>query len=373
MDLRQSLLEGVGMNPAFWKDRRVLITGHTGFKGSWLSLWLQEMGAEVIGYALPPPTQPSLFELAGVAEGMTSVIGDVRDLEGLQNVLTDHRPEIVVHMAAQALVRASYEQPVETYATNVMGTVHLLEAVRRSEGVRVVLVVTSDKCYENREWVWGYRENEPMGGHDPYSSSKGCAELVTAAYRSSFFAPGDYARHGVAVASARAGNVIGGGDWARDRLVPDIMDAFLEGRTARIRNPHAIRPWQHILDPLSGYLCLAERLWEHGSEYAGGWNFGPSTEEARPVGWIAKRLAELWGDDARWETDAGPHPHEAHYLKLDCSKAQTQLRWLPRIPLSVALNRIVAWYQGYRRGESARDITLADIQRFQDLPPCGSD
>ena len=273
------------VNSAFWKDKRVLLTGHTGFKGSWLSLWLQSMGAQVTGYALAPPSNPSLFDVAEVGKGMTSIIGDIGDLERLRAVFAEHKPEIVIHMAAQALVRYSYVEPVETYSTNVMGTVNLLEAVRGTDSVRAVVNVTSDKCYENREWVWGYRENEAMGGFDPYSNSKGCAELVTAAYRNSYFHPGQYKEHGVAIASGRAGNVIGGGDWADDRLIPDIMRAITQGKPVNIRNPHAIRPWQHVLEPLSGYLLLAQKLFEDGPAYAEGWNFGPNDEDAKPVQW----------------------------------------------------------------------------------------
>lgn len=307
------------MNPAFWPGRRVLVTGHTGFKGGWLSLWLQQLGAAVTGYALAPPSRPSLFETARVGESMDSTVGDVRDFDTLQATVAKYRPEIVFHLAAQPLVVPSYQQPVETYATNIMGTVHLLEAVRQVGGVRVVVNVTSDKCYANREWLWGYRENEPMGGEDPYSSSKGCAELVTAAYRASFFPPADYARHGLALASARAGNVIGGGDWAAHRLIPDMIRAFQASRPTSIRCPEAVRPWQHVLEPLSGYLTLAEHLWIEGPALAEGWNFGPREHDARPVRWLVDRLAELWSDDASWEPDGEPHPHEAHYLKLDCA------------------------------------------------------
>lgn len=352
------------MTPEFWKGRRVLVTGHTGFKGAWLSLWLQQAGAEVIGFALDPPTKPSLFEAANVAEGMTSIVGDVRELENITRVIFSHRPEVVLHLAAQSLVRYSYAAPIETYAVNVMGTAHVLEAVRQSESVRAVVVVTSDKCYENREWVWGYRENEPMGGKDPYSNSKGCAELVTAAYRASFFPAEKYAEHGVAVASARAGNVIGGGDWAQDRLIPDMVRAFAEERSVVIRSPHAIRPWQHVLEPLDGYLTLAEKLVENGPEYGGGWNFGPYESDARPVGWIVERLAELWGAGARWELDDRPQPPEAHYLKLDSSQARARLGWKPRLTLAETLEGIVAWYCGFYGGESARDMTLAEMERF---------
>ena len=307
-----------------------------------------------------------MFERAQVGDGMRSVIGDVRDLSRLCATMAECQPEIVFHLAAQPLVRLSYQQPVETYATNVLGTVHLLEAVRQMNGIRVVVNVTSDKCYENQEWLWGYREDEAMGGHDPYSSSKGCAELVTAAWRRSFFPPADYARHGVALASARAGNVIGGGDWALDRLAPDLITAFAAGRPAVIRNPAAIRPWQHVLEPLSGYLWLAERLWADGAAYAEGWNFGPNETDARPVAWIADRLATLWGNGAAWEQDGGTHPHEAHYLKLDCAKAKARLGWAPRWDLGRALTATAAWYQAERAGADMRAVTLAQIEQFQE-------
>lgn len=355
------------MNPAFWNGKRVLLTGHTGFKGSWLSLWLQSMGAQVVGYALAPPTNPSLFEVAKVSQGMTSIIGDIRDLAQLQAVFAEHKPEIVIHMAAQPLVRYSYQNPVETYSTNVMGTVHLLEAVRNTPGVKAVVNITTDKCYENREWVWGYRENEPMGGYDPYSNSKGCAELVSAAYRSSFFNADSYAQHGVATATVRAGNVIGGGDWAQDRLIPDILAAFEQGRKADIRNPHAIRPWQHVMEPLRGYLTLAEQLFEHGPSFGEGWNFGPNDEDAKPVGWIVEQMAALWGLDARWQIDTGEHPHEAHYLKLDISKARNRLDWHPALRLKDALALIIDWSKQREAGANMRQLTLAQLQSYQVL------
>lgn len=354
------------MDLNFWHGKRVFMTGHTGFKGSWLSLWLQLMGAEVVGFSLEAPTQPSLFEVAEVANGMTSIIGDVRNLSHLQQAMADAEPDIALHLAAQPLVRYSYEHPVETYATNVMGTVNFLESVRTTPSVRVAVVITSDKCYENREWVWGYRENEAMGGHDPYSNSKGCAELVTAAYRSSFFSPETYEQHRVAVASVRAGNVIGGGDWALDRLIPDMIKAFHQGQTALIRNPHAIRPWQHVLEPLSGYLLLAQKLWQNGPEFVGGWNFGPRDEDARPVSWIVEYLTQLWGSGATWQLNKGSHPHEATYLKLDCSKAKTQIGWEPCLTLDETLAWIVEFYRGYYDGQSARKIATAQIRRYLD-------
>jgi CDP-glucose 4,6-dehydratase len=355
----------MGVKPIFWQGKRVLLTGHTGFKGSWLSLWLQAMGAEVTGYALAPPTNPSLFDIAKVELGMTSLIGDIRDLDKLQAVFAKHQPEIVIHMAAQPLVRYSYQNPVETYSTNVMGTVNVLEAVRNTLSVKAVVNVTTDKCYENREWAWGYRENEPMGGHDPYSNSKGCAELITAAYRNSYFHPEHYQEHGVAIASARAGNVIGGGDWAEDRLIPDIMRAITHNEAVNIRNPHAIRPWQHVLEPLSGYLVLAKKLYEEGSSYAEGWNFGPNDEDAQPVSWIVDQLTKTWGEGASWVLDSGDHPHEAHYLKLDCSKAKARLDWQPRWRLDETLDKIVTWHKAYQENDNMSEITLKQIVDYQ--------
>jgi CDP-glucose 4,6-dehydratase len=354
------------MNRLFWQGKKVLITGHTGFKGSWLSLWLQSWGAQVVGYSLAPPTTPSLFERAQVEQGMdASHLGDIRDLEHLIRVFEQTRPEIVFHMAAQPLVLYSYEQPVETYATNVMGTVNVLEAARQVGGVRAFVNITSDKCYENREWIWGYRENDPMGGYDPYSSSKGCAELVTSAYRQSFFNPADYDRHGLALASVRTGNVIGGGDWARNRLVPDVLHAFSMGEKVTLRSPNAVRPWQHVLEPLSGYLMLAERLWTDGPAYSDSWNFGPAEKDARSVQWIVERLAMFWGQEAQWALDAGTFPHEANYLKLDCSKAASRLRWQPALDLEQALEWIVAWHRAYLAGDDLRACSLSQIEAYQ--------
>jgi CDP-glucose 4,6-dehydratase len=345
--------------PEFWRGKRVFLTGHTGFKGSWLSLWLQSMGAQVCGFALNPPTTPSLFTEAGVAAGMQSVIGDIRDLASVSDAMSAFKPEIVIHMAAQPLVRLSYAEPVETYATNVMGTVHVLEAVRRAGSVRAVVNVTTDKCYENNEWVWGYRENEPMGGYDPYSNSKGCAELVTSAYRRSFLDA-----EGIALASARAGNVIGGGDWAVDRLVPDILRAFERAQPVVIRNPHATRPWQHVLEPLSGYLMLAEKLHAEGAAYAEGWNFGPEDNDAKPVQWIVEHMVKRWGNDATWQLDGDNHPHEARYLKLDCSKAKARLAWYPRWTLPQALENIVTWHQAWIARDDVRALCIQQIQHY---------
>jgi CDP-glucose 4,6-dehydratase len=357
------------MNRDFWRGKRIFMTGHTGFKGSWLSLWLQQLGANVTGYALDPPTAPSLFEVAKVGEGMRSIIADIRDAETLAKAMREARPDIVIHMAAQPLVRYSYQAPVETYATNVMGTVHLLEAVRQTDTVRAVVNVTSDKCYENKEWPWGYRENEPMGGYDPYSNSKGCAELVTAAYRNSYFNAAKHSEHGVAVASGRAGNVIGGGDWAADRLIPDMLRAIEAGQPVNIRNPHAIRPWQHALEPLSGYLTLAEKLYTDGAAYAEGWNFGPADEDARSVQWIVERLIQSWSGGASWQRDSNPQVHEAHYLKLDCSKARARLGWHPGWHLEQALKSIVAWHKAYLDHTDMKPFTLAQISQYESTLP----
>lgn len=346
-------------NPDFWRGKRVLITGHTGFKGSWLSLWLQSMGAKLRGIALTPPTAPALFEVARVAEGMEYRVTDIRDFAAVKVQMDEFQPEVVFHLAAQPLVRLSYSEPVETYATNVMGTVHVLEAARHAGSVKAIVNITTDKCYENREWVWGYREDEPMGGHDPYSSSKGCAELVSSAYRKSFLQDA-----GIAMATARAGNVIGGGDWALDRLVPDILRALVKREPVLIRNPNAIRPWQHVLEPLSGYLQLAERLYLHGQLDAEGWNFGPRDEDARPVQWIVEHLCEHWGGGASWTLQPGDHPHEASFLKLDISKARQRLHWTPRWSLEVALKKITEWHQAWHKGKDMRSICMNQIEEY---------
>ena len=347
-------------NLDFWRGKRVFLTGHTGFKGSWLSLWLQSLGVQVHGLALEPPTSPNLFTVAQVATGMAcNTIGDIRDLTMVQKTMQATQPDIVIHMAAQPLVRLSYAEPVETYATNVMGTVHVLEAARTTPSVKAIVVVTTDKCYENKEWAWGYRENEPMGGHDPYSNSKGCAELVTSAYRNSFLQSS-----GVAVASARAGNVIGGGDWAADRLVPDILRAFETNQPVTIRNPHATRPWQHVLEPLGGYLTLAEHLYTKGQAYAEGWNFGPKDDDAKPVQWIVEHMVSNWGKGASWQQDGGVHPHEANYLKLDISKAKARLSWEPRWPLATSLELITTWHQAYLANDDMKKLCLAQIHKY---------
>jgi CDP-glucose 4,6-dehydratase len=347
------------VNADFWSGKRVFLTGHTGFKGSWLSLWLQSLGAQVRGLALDPPTKPNLFERARVADNMESIVGDIRDFEKVRSTMAEFQPDVLIHMAAQPLVRLSYAEPMATYATNVMGTVHVLEAARKVSSLRCIVNVTTDKCYENKEWIWGYREDEPMGGYDPYSNSKGCSELVTSAYRRSFFQHGS-----VALASARAGNVIGGGDWADDRLIPDALRAFEVGKPVLIRNPHAIRPWQHVLEPLSGYLTLAERLWTDGQSVAEGWNFGPAEGDAKPVEWIIERLVEAWGPSASWQLDGDSHPHEAGYLKLDISKAKQRLGWQPRWTLETALNKVVAWHRDCLRQRDLRALCLDQIDQY---------
>jgi CDP-glucose 4,6-dehydratase len=347
------------VTPSFWCDKRVLLTGHTGFKGAWMSLWLHSLGAKVQGFALAPPTSPSLFEEAKVGDLIQSTLGDVRDFTAVKKLVGEFKPEIVFHMAAQPLVRYSYDAPLETYATNVMGTAHLLESIRTTDSVRAVVNITTDKCYENREWVWGYREDEPMGGFDPYSSSKACSELVSAAYRQSFLD-----KAGIAVATARAGNVIGGGDWAKDRLVPDVLRAFSDNQPVSIRNPNSIRPWQHVLEPLSGYLLLAEKLFAQPATFSQAWNFGPQDEDAKPVGWIVEAIAGKWGSEAAWSFDEGPHPHEAYYLKLDISKARQVLGWSPRWTLDQALDNVIEWHQAWWQRHDVRTKCMEQIEHY---------
>ncbi len=356
----------MAINSDFWQGKRVLITGHTGFKGSWLTLWLQALGAEVIGFSLNPPSQPNLFKIARVEQNIISIHGDIRDLTHLSAVFKAHQPEIVIHMAAQSLVRQSYQTPVETYATNVMGTVNLLESCRITPSVKAIIVVTSDKCYENREKMQGYQETDAMGGTDPYSSSKGCAELVTAAYRASFMHPKDYAQHGIALASVRAGNVIGGGDWAVDRLIPDILKSLSLNTPVILRNPHAVRPWQHVLEPLSGYLMLAEKLYQNGAAFAQAWNFGPLAQDAKTVEWITAQLVQAWGSFASYSIEASDtNPHEANLLKLDCTKSRTQLNWQPKWHVETAINKIVNWHQTYLKGADMRAYCLQEISDYQ--------
>ena len=353
------IIEGK-VNASFWKGKKVFLTGHTGFKGSWISLWLQSMGAIVKGYSLAPNTTPNIFTEAGVAKDMESEIGDIRDLDKISNSMTVFNPDVLIHMAAQPLVRLSYLEPVDTYTTNVIGTVNVLEAARKCPNLKAIVSVTTDKCYENKEWEWGYRENEPMGGHDPYSSSKGCAELVTSAYRRSFFNSDDTA----SLASARAGNVIGGGDWGEDRLIPDILRAFEKSEPVVIRNPLSTRPWQHVLEPLSGYLVLAQELFLNGDNFAEGWNFGPKDEDCKPVSWILDKMVTYWGNNASWSIDKNNNPHEAGFLKLDCSKASNRLKWNPKWNLQETLEMIVNWHQNYLKGINMKKECLKEINKY---------
>lgn len=344
----------------FWKGKCVFITGHTGFKGSWISLWMQSMGVNLHGLSQNPPTTPSLFDVANVGDEMVSTIGDIRDYDTVYKAINACKPDIVIHMAAQSLVRYSYQEPVETYAVNVMGTVNVLEAIRQVGTVKAVVNVTTDKCYENKEWIWGYRENESMGGYDPYSSSKGCSELVTSAYRQSYFQ-----QSGVSLASVRAGNVIGGGDWSTDRLIPDILRSFEKSQPVIIRNPNATRPWQHVLEPLSGYLVLAQHLYIDGQSYAEGWNFGPCEEDVQPVQWIVQRMVELWKCNASWKLDMEKHPHEAGYLKLDISKAKAKLEWQPHWSLPIALENIVDWHNAWLEKADMKAVCIQQIEKYQ--------
>jgi CDP-glucose 4,6-dehydratase len=368
-------VEDLAVNTVDWKGRRVFLTGHTGFKGGWLALWLSQLGAIVRGYSLDPSTDPSFFEEAQVASVVEDIRGDIRDADQLERSIRDFAPEVIFHLAAQPLVRLSYASPVATYSTNVIGTAHLLDAVRRTPSVRAVVCVTTDKCYENKEWLWPYRETDPLGGYDPYSSSKACAELVAASFRTSYFHPANLADHGAAIATARAGNVIGGGDWSTDRLIPDLIRGFVSGVPARIHRPGAVRPWQHVLEPLHGYILLAEKLLtgapETRAQFASAYNFGPLQEDARPVSWIADRMCALWGDGANWILDDQGGPHEAHYLTLDISKARQTLGWAPRLRLKTALERLVEWYREWQTcdnsGHTMQKFTFQQILWYDDL------
>ena len=353
------------INRNFWQNKKVFVTGHTGFKGSWLSLWLHSLGATVTGYSLSPSTSPALFDLTCIENNIQHIIADIRNAAQLAETIKQTKPEIIFHLAAQPLVRYSYEAPVETYETNVMGSLYLLEAIRATDSVRSCVMVTTDKCYENKEWHWGYRENEPMGGFDLYSSSKGCMELLIASYRNAYFSAETYASHGTAIATVRAGNVIGGGDWTKDRLIPDILTAFEKQQPVAIRNPYSIRPWQHVLEPLSGYLEIAERLYKEGSACAEPWNLGPEPQDAKTVEWVVSKLSQLWGKGANWYHDKETHhPHEAHYLKLDCSKARVRLNWKPCWSLEKALKEIVKWQHAYNSGSDMRTVTLEQISDY---------
>jgi CDP-glucose 4,6-dehydratase len=354
------------VNKEFWKGKKVLITGHTGFKGSWLCLLLNNLGARISGYSLDPPTQPNLFELCNISSFVNSTISDIRDFDSLLKTIESEEPEIIIHMAAQPLVRLSYSEPVVTYQTNVIGTINLLEAVRisKSKSVRALLNVTTDKCYENKEWLWPYRENEPLGGYDPYSSSKACSEIVTASYRNSFFNPANYDHHHLAIATARAGNVIGGGDWATDRLIPDIMRSILNNKTINIRSPFAVRPWQHVLEPLHGYLLLADQLYTDEGQSGGAWNFGPSEEDAKSVEWIVDNFCFKWPLGADYKIDKKPQPHEATYLKLDSSKARNILGWKPVWNIEQTIDKIIEFYMVYKENKDIKEICNYQIDQF---------
>jgi len=352
------------MRPEFWKSRRVYVTGHTGFKGSWLTCWLYRLGAEAAGYALPPATNPALFEAAGLGRHIRTQFGDIRNLEALTASLQEFQPEIVIHMAAQPLVRQSYADPIETFSTNIMGTANVLQAARQIKSVKVILNVTTDKCYENKEWDWPYRETDRLGGHDPYSSSKACSELVTSAYRDSFFPAAAYEKHGVGIASARAGNVIGGGDWSKDRLIPDLLHAIETGKPVKLRSPNAVRPWQHVLEPLHGYLMLCEKLFAEGDKYSSAWNFGPDENDCKPVSHIASSLLQLADSDTRLELETHPQPHEAGLLKLATNKSKAKLGWRPLLSLDDALKLTVDWHKQKREQKNVFQTTLNQIDDY---------
>ena len=343
----------------FWQGRRVFLTGHTGFKGSWISIWLNQMGAEVTGYSLSPSGETNLYNLANVAECLNSNLADIRDLESLKTTIMAAQPEVVIHMAAQSLVRESYDDPIGTYATNVMGTANLLEAARQVESIKVVLNITSDKCYENKEWVWAYRENDPMGGYDPYSSSKGCAELVSSAYYRSFLG-----EKNIGLATARSGNVIGGGDWAIDRIVPDAIRAFTRLEILKIRNPMAIRPWQHVLEPISGYLLLCQNLYSEPKKYSSAWNFGPQANDIQPVSRLADELVHNWKNGAAWQLDKDTHPHEARHLSLDCSKVQAELGWKPQWEFARAVEETSSWYKAWHEKKDMYKYSIEQIKKY---------
>lgn len=353
---------------SFWKNKRVFLTGHTGFKGAWLSLWLTKLGAKVTGYSLLPTTELNLFELCNIQEVIhKSIIGDIRNLDLLQKSMLETGPDVVIHMAAQPLVKQSYLDPIETYSTNVMGTVHLFEAIRKTEGIKAVLNVTTDKCYDNKEWIWGYRENEQLGGYDPYSNSKACSELITSSYRNSFFNQEDYTKHGVAIATARAGNVIGGGDWSKDRLIPDIINSLLNDSPIIVRNPNAIRPWQHVLEPLSGYLLIAEKLFCEGTKYAEAWNLGPYEQDVKSVQWIVERFCKKWEGNLGFTHNTNDEFHESNYLKLDCSKAINRLNWRPKWTIEKAIDKIIEWNLSFKNDDNVLQLCERQIYDYSSL------
>ncbi len=353
------------MNKGFWNKKKVLVTGHTGFKGSWLSLWLQKVNANVTGFSKSIPTDPSLFEIADVENGMTSIMGNICDYGKLEKTINEFKPEIIIHMAAQAILRESYNNPIETYATNVMGTVNLLESIRKVGNVKVILNVTTDKCYEPNESSKGHIETDRLGGYDPYSNSKACSELVTASFRNSFFNPKEYQKHKTSLATCRAGNVIGGGDWGKDRLIPDIIRGILKNETIKIRNPNSTRPWQHVLDPLNGYLTLAEKLWSSGSKFSESWNFGPLEKDEKPVKWIVKKLTEQYSKNIMWDTDNNASPHEENHLKLNCTKANSKLNWLPKLNIEQGIEWTFSWYKKYEEKDNMREVTEEQIKEFE--------
>ena len=350
-----------------WRGRRVFLTGHTGFKGSWLALWLSRLGAQIRGYSLDPCTEPNMFNLTSVGTAVDDLRGDIRDYAKLEASMAQFAPEVVFHLAAQPLVRRSYADPLGTYATNVMGTVHVLEAVRKTPSVRAVVCVTTDKCYQNQEWVWPYRETDTLGGYDPYASSKACAEIVSAAFRSSFFPPERLHEHHVALATARAGNVIGGGDWSEDRLIPDLIRGFSSGQPVLIRCPNAIRPWQHVLESLHGYMMLAHELLAQHGRFASSYNFGPSDDDVWPVEGIANKLVEMWGKGASWIRDSAPTVHESNVLRLDASKARVELGWKPRLGIETALEWTMAWYRAWNRHDNMAEFTRKQIVEYEEL------
>jgi CDP-glucose 4,6-dehydratase len=355
------------INSNFWKNKKVLLTGHTGFKGSWLSIWLKKLEVELIGFSKDIPTKPSLFELAKVSEDMVSIMGDIRNFSIIQKIIQEHQPDIIIHMAAQSLVRKSYEDPLETFSTNIMGTVNVLESIKISEKTRVMINVTSDKCYKNSGTKEKFSESSPMGGYDPYSNSKACSELVTSSYRDSFFNPKEYQKHGMSVATCRAGNVIGGGDWSKDRLIPDIMRGIINNEIIKIRNPNAIRPWQHVLDPLNGYLTLAEKMWSAGNEFSEAWNFGPTEEGEKSVKWITEKLTKQWLNHIKWDIDNDINPHEENSLRLNCMKANSRLSWRSKLNLEQGLDWVLEWYKQYKENNDMKKITEQQIEEFQKL------